>query len=83
MRPLSSAAALSSNSVTARLADQPALDAERRQPLVGVVAAQMQPELGARGEHAVGLGDAPRHQIVNHHAEIALGARQDDRLLAA
>ena len=46
----------------------------RRQALVGVVGAQAQPVLGARGEHAVGLGDAARHQVVDHHADIGVGA---------
>ena len=50
--------------------------AERRQPLIGVVGPEPQAELGARREHAVGLADAPRHQIVDHHADIAVGARQ-------
>ena len=36
--------------------------------------AQRQPVFGARGEHAVGFGDAARHQIVDHHANIGLGA---------
>ena len=49
------------------------------QPLVGVVGAQRQPVFGARGEHPVRLGDAARDQIVDHHAEIAFGAVEDDR----
>ena len=48
------------------------------QPLVGVVGAQRQPVFGARGEHAVRLGDAARDQIVDHHAEIAFGAVEHD-----
>ena len=50
-----------------------------RQALVGVVGAQAQPVLGARGEHAVRLGDAARDQVVDHDAEIAVGARDDER----
>ncbi len=53
-------------------------DALRGQPLIGIVGAQGQPVLGARREHAVRLGDAARHQIVDHHAEIALGAIEHD-----
>ena len=56
---------------------------ERRQPLVGIVGAQLQPVLGARGEHAIGLGDAARHEIVDHDAEIAVGARDDEAPAAA
>ena len=38
-------------------ADQAGRDADRRQPLVGIVGAQQQPVLGARREHPIGLGD--------------------------
>ena len=44
--------------------------ARGRQPLVGVVGAQAQAVLGARGEHAVGLGHAARDQVVDHHADV-------------
>ena len=49
------------------------------QPLIGIIRPQRQPVLGARGEHAIGLGDAARHQIVDHDAEIAFGAVEHDR----
>ena len=49
-------------------------DAERRQTLIGIVGAERQPVFGAAREHAVGLGDAAGHEIVDHHAEIAVGA---------
>ena len=48
------------------------------QPLVRIVGPQGQPILGARGEHAVRLGDAAGHQVVDHHAEIAFGAVEND-----
>ena len=51
-------------------------DPERREPLIRVVGAQPQPVLRAGREHAVGLGDALRHEIIDHHAEIAVGAAE-------
>ena len=62
----------------ARGADTTQGDAERGQPLVGVVGAQAQAVLGARGEHAVGLGDPAGDEVVDHDAEIAVGARDDE-----
>ena len=59
-------------------ADAADRDALSGQPLIGIVGAQRQPIFGARGEHAVRLGDAARDQIVDHHAEIAFGAIEDD-----
>ena len=53
------------------------------EPQVGVVVAQQQPVLGARGEHAVGLVDALGHQVVDQHADVGLVASQDKRRLAA
>ena len=72
--PSSSAADLRGEGRCAVRSDAAEVDAERRQALVGIVGAQAQPVFGARGEHAVGLGDAARHQVVDHHAEIAVGA---------
>ena len=46
-----------------------ALSARKRQPI-----------LRARGEHPIGLGDSPRHQVVDHHSEIAVGAIEHDSL---
>ena len=58
--------------------------ADRRQPPVGVVLAQQQPILGARGEHPVRLAaDSARHQVVDHHADIGLVAPQNQRRFAA
>ena len=53
-------------------------DALAGQPLIGVIGPQRQPVFGPRGEHAVRLGDAARDQVVDHHAEIALGAVEHD-----
>src|SRR3546814_7430967 len=44
--------------------------AQRRQPFPGIVSAKPQAELGARREHAIGLGHTLGRQIVDHHAEI-------------
>src|SRR6476646_528494 len=41
---------------------------ERREALVGIVGTEREPILGARGEHAVRLGDAARYEIIDHHA---------------
>ncbi len=48
------------------------------QPLVGIIGAQRQPILRARGEHPIGLGDSARHQVVDHHRQIAFGAVESD-----
>jgi hypothetical protein len=53
-------------------------DALPGQPLVRVVGAQREAIFGARGEHTVRLGDAARDQIVDHDAEVALGAVEHD-----
>ena len=58
--------------------DQADLAADRRQALVGVVAAQMQPMLGAAGEHAVRLGRRLGDQVVDQHADVRLVAPQDE-----
>ena len=50
--------------------DQPHFACPRRQPSIGVVLSQQQPEFGSAGEHAIRFIDAARHQIVNHHADI-------------
>ena len=74
---------LGANAAGARRPDAADRDALVGQPLIGVVGAQGQPIFGARGEHAIGLGDAARHEIVDHHAEIAFGAVEHDRRSAA
>ena len=57
--------------------------AKRRQPLISIVGTQRESVFGARGEHAVGLADTLHCQIVDHHAEISVGAAKTDRLLGA
>ncbi len=59
-------------------ADTADRDATIREPLVRIVRAQRQTILGARCEHAIGLGDAAGDKIVDHHGEIAFGAIEDD-----
>ena len=54
------------------------LAAHRRQPLIGIVGAQRQPELGTRREHAIGLGDALARQVVDHHADIGVGTPEGE-----
>ena len=77
-RPSSRAAHLRANASRRLGLDQPQRQSGRRQTLVGIVGAQAQAVFGARGEHAIGLGDAARHQVVDHHAHIAVGARDDE-----
>ncbi len=57
--------------------------AERRQPLVGIVGPEGQPELGAGREHAVRFGYAPAGQVVHHDADIALVPADRDGIAAA
>ena len=66
-----------------RRSDAAPVNAFPGQPDIGVVSPQRQPELGARGEHAVGLADAMKGQIVDQHAKIGFGARQPDLFPAA
>jgi hypothetical protein len=56
----------------ARVVDQAELAADAGQAQVGVVLAQLQPVLGARGEHAVGLAGALGDQIVDQHPGVGL-----------
>ena len=51
---------------------EPDLAPERREPQIGVVGPQVQAVLRARGEQAVRLEASPRHQVVDHHPEVAL-----------
>ena len=50
-----------------------------RQPRRGIVGAQPKPIFGARGEHAIGLGNALEDEVVDHHADIGIGAVEEDR----
>ena len=53
------------------------------QALVGIVGPQGQAVLGPRGEHPIGLGDPACHEIIDHHAEIAIRPVEHDRIGAA
>ena len=55
-------------------ADAADAHAERGQALIRVVGPQLEAVFGPRREHAVGLTGAKRHQIVDHHADIGIGA---------
>ena len=81
--PSRSASRRASNAAHARVVDQPGVAAERRQARVGVVVAQQDAMLGARGEHAIGFVDAFGDEIVDHHADVRLAAREPQRLGAA
>ena len=59
-------------------ADATERDAFAGETLIGVVGAQLQTIFGARREHAVGLADAARHEIVDHHADVGFGAIEND-----
>ncbi len=63
-------------------ADQPDIDAKLSQPLVGIVDAKLQAEFGPRREHAIGLGNAARDEVVDHHPEIGIGTRENQRVPA-
>src|SRR5579885_506319 len=60
--------------------DAPKRDAFAGQSLIGIVSTQGQPILGARREHPIWLAHAACDQIIDHHAEIAFGAVEHDRL---
>ena len=69
-----SAASLAANARARSAPDDAECLARRRQTPVGVVGPQRQPIFGARGEHAIGLADALRGQVVDQHADIGVGA---------
>ena len=60
----------------ARIIDQSDLPPDLGQPGVGVVFAQLQTELGAAGEHAVGLAHALGDQVVHQHTQVGLVTAQ-------
>ena len=53
-----------------------------REPAVGVVVPQGEPVLGAAGEHAIGLVDALRDEVVDQHADVRRVALDHERLAA-
>ena len=52
------------------------------QPLVRVVGPEAEAILGPRREHAIGLGDATGHEIVDHDADVGLRAGERNRVTA-
>ena len=77
-RPSSRARHLRANAARALGPDAAEIQAHAGEALVGVVGPQAQPVLGARGEHAVGLRHAAGDEVVDHHAEVAVGAGDDE-----
>ena len=75
--------ALPRERVPARVVDDAELASGFREAQIRVVLAQLQPVLGARGEHPVRLGDAARDEIVDQHAEVGLVAARAPAVLAA
>ena len=62
--------ALAVEGLPARIVDHAQGSPGLGQAHVGIVLAQLQAVFGAAGEHAVGLGDAARDQVVDQHAEV-------------
>ena len=44
------------------------------QPLVRIVGPETEAIFGSRREHAIGLGHAARHEIIDHDADVGVGA---------
>ena len=82
-RPASRSARRRSKAARRSGPTQPSSIARRRQALIGVVGAQPQAELGARREHPIGLGDAAGDEVVDHHADVGVGAGDRDAVAAA
>src|SRR5258708_25671877 len=61
--------------------DQTDAPAQLRQPQVGVVVTEHQAILSAAGEHAIGLVDAARDQVVDQNADICARPIEDYRCL--
>ena len=57
-------------SIPACIVDQPHLTAQIGQAHVCVVFSELQTELGATGEHAIGLGHALGGEVVNQYAQV-------------
>src|SRR5205823_2494565 len=60
------------------IADESNPAAMRGKALIGVIDAQMQSELGTRGEHAVGLVGALADEIVYQNGGVGLGAIENE-----
>ncbi len=55
----------------------------RSETAVGVVDAQVEAELGSRGEHAIRLVGALGDQVINEDRGVGLGAIEDERCVIA
>ena len=53
---------------------------DRHQPQVGVVDAKVEAELGARGEHAIGLVGPFGDQVIDEDSDVGLRAVERQRL---
>jgi hypothetical protein len=80
--PRSIASRLAQKAAQRASSTRPELAALLGEAQVGVVLAQAQAVLGARGEHAVGLGHAAGDQVVHQHAEVGLVAARAPGLAA-
>ena len=57
---------------------QSATASDRRQALVGIIDAEIEPELGSRSEHTVRLIGTLCDQVVNQNSGVAVSAGDDD-----
>ena len=71
--------ALAGERSKARLIHQTKFMADRGQPRIGIVLAQLQPVFGAAGEHPVRLQGAVGNQVVDQHAQVGLVAARRPR----
>ena len=60
--------------------NQTQLIAYRSKPLVGIVLSQQNAVFGSRSEHAIGILDTFRNQIVNEHTDVSLRTGQNQRI---
>ena len=68
---------LAREDLPALIGDQASAAADRRQPGIGIIDAQVQTELGARGEHTIGLVGSFGDEVIDENAGIAFGAADD------
>ncbi len=67
----------------ALVVDEPERTPARHHALGGVVFAQGEPMLGARGHHAIGLVGALGGEVVDEHARVGFVSREDELLAVA
>ena len=68
---------------SARAADTSPANPFLRQPQIGVIRPQTEPELRARGKHPIGFGDPLSGKIVHHDPEVRFRPVEPYRGLAA